>query len=47
MGGWEGKNNLHFMLFPTFKKNHKLGGGYCKVPLHLLVKWEVVSPNSR
>ena len=29
-----------FMLFSTFKK-------YWKVPLHLLVKWEVVSPNSR
>ena len=29
-----------FMLFSTLKK-------YSKVPLHLLVKWEVVSPNSR
>ena len=29
-----------FMLFSTLKK-------YWKVPLHLLVKWEVVSPNSR
>ena len=28
------------MLFSTLKK-------YWKVPLHLLVKWEVVSPNSR
>ena len=27
----------HFMLFSTLKK-------YLKVPLHLLVKWEVVSP---
>ena len=30
----------HFMLFSTLQK-------YWKVPLHLLVKWEVVSPNSR
>ena len=30
----------HFMVFSTLKK-------YWKVPLHLLVKWEVVSPNSR
>ena len=30
-----------FMLFSTLKKK------YWKVPLHLLVKWEVVSPNSR
>ena len=30
-----------FMLFSTLKRN------YSKVPLHLLVKWEVVSPNSR
>ena len=29
-----------FMLFSTLKK-------YWKVPLHLLVKWEVISPNSR
>ena len=32
-----------FMLFSTLKQNWK----YLKVPLHLLVKWEVVSPNSR
>ena len=31
-----------FMLFSTLKKKI-----YWKVPLHLLVKWEVVSPNSR
>ena len=30
------------MLFSKLKKNI-----YWKVPLHLLVKWEVVSPNSR
>ena len=30
-----------FMLFSTLKTNIE------KVPLHLLVKWEVVSPNSR
>ena len=30
-----------FMLFSTFKKIYR------KQPLHLLVKWEVVSPNSR
>ena len=34
---------LCFMLFPTFKKKK----GYWKVPIHLLVKWEVASPNSR
>ena len=32
-----------FMLFSTLKKKYI----YWKVPLHLLVKWEVVSPNSR
>ena len=30
-----------FMLFSTLIKNIK------EIPLHLLVKWEVVSPNSR
>ena len=29
-----------YMLFSTLNK-------YWKVPIHLLVKWEVVSPNSR
>ena len=38
----------HFMLFPTFIEK-KSGNTNIKVPLHLqlLVKWEVVSPNSR
>ena len=40
-----------FMLFPTLKKKicvkKILSHKYWKVPLHLLVKWEVVSPNSR
>ena len=38
----------HFMLFPTFLEK-KSGNTNIKVPLHLqlLVKWEVVSPNSR
>ena len=47
----------HFMLIPTFLEK-KINvffvfffvfWKYCKVPLHLqlLVKWEVVSPNSR
>ena len=43
---WCEKNQFflisRFMLFPTLKKKQ-----YSKVPLHLLVKWEVVSPNSR
>ena len=36
---------FHFTFYAIFsiKKNWK----YWKVPLHLLVKWEVVSPNSR
>ena len=33
-----------FMLFSTLKKTN---WKYLKVPLQLLVKWEVVSPNSR
>ena len=47
----------HFMLFPTFLEKkiweYKtilfVYWKYCKVPIHLqlLVKWEVVSPNSR
>ena len=49
----------HFMLFPTFLENLGIQNNYFsfnvffvfffKVPLHLqlLVKWEVVSPNSR
>ena len=44
-GGVEKKNVrriLRFMLFSTLKKNT-----IEKVPLHLMVKWEVVSPNSR
>ena len=36
------KFSSRFMLFPILKKKNK----YWKVPLHLLVKWEVVSPNS-
>ena len=51
MWGWFGRGGggvmffSHFMLFPTFFVCWK----YCIVPLHLqlLVKWEVVSPNSK
>ena len=33
----------HFTFYAIFNIKKK----YLKVPLHLLVKWEVVSPNSR
>ena len=36
--------SLRFMLFPTVFRKNKFSG---KMPLHLLVKWEVVSSNSR
>ena len=46
---WGGGGGVFFMffmldLFPTFLD---FFWKYLKVPLHLLVKWEVVSPNSR
>ena len=46
-GGGEGcrqkKFSFHFAFYAIFNIKQK----YWKVPLHLLVKWEVVSPNSR
>ena len=47
-GGWV-MFFLHFMLFPTFLETNNSGNTFFfrKVRLHLLVKWEVVSPNSR